>query len=489
MNNIYGNQSAWLPLFQQVFAAWAAETGNTYVYQATDDGASFPFTAGALGARGDVRIGGHLIDGNSGILAYNFFPNTGDMVIDTADSFYSNTSNNSLRLRNTLSHEHGHGLGLSHVCPIQQTKLMEPFLTTAFDGPQIDDRLGGGRGYGDENEHNDMAGSATNLGTLGTGTTTRTRLSIDDSAATDIDFFRFNTSGGTARVTMRPVGSTYLEGPQNSNGSCTAGSSYNALTLVDLGVQLIGSNGSTVLATANSNGAGQNETTAEVNLPNGTGPYYVRVFGNGSVADVQLYELDIVIGAAAPSGGTLTVTRGGSGTGTISSSPSGISCGNGCQETYNSGTTVTLTATPDSGSSLVAFTGAADCTDGSVTVTANLTCKAIFTRQFTDDPLTAQTTEVKAAHIAELRSAVNTLRGRVGLGAFSYADPTITAGTTVVRRVHLIELRTSLDAVYDAVSAARPTYTDTTVTVGATAIRAVHVTELRNAVRAIDSTT
>ena len=69
------------------------------------------------------------ITGNFGILAYNFFPNSGDMVIDVPDSFYNNTSNNSLGLRNTLAHEHGHGLGLSHVCPVNQTKLMEPFIS------------------------------------------------------------------------------------------------------------------------------------------------------------------------------------------------------------------------------------------------------------------------------------------------------------------------------------------------------------------------
>ena len=144
---------------------------------------------------------------------------------------------------------------------------------------------------------------------------------------------------------------------------------------------------------------------------------------------------------------------------------------------------------PDSGSSLSAFTGASDCSDGSVTVTSNLTCKAVFTRQFTDDPLTTQTTEVKAAHVTELRTAIDTLRSRVGLGAVSYTDATLTAGTSVIRRVHLIELRTALDAVYDAVSVVRPSYTDSTVTAGSTAIRAVHITELRNAVRAVDSAT
>jgi len=152
LNQIYGSQAVWLPIFDGVFARWGELTGITYVFEPNDDGSPWTSTtiaAGQLGVRGDVRISGHFIDGNSNVLAYNFFPNFGDMVIDTADNTYNNTASNSLILRNILAHEHGHGLGLSHVCPVSQTKLMEPFLATAFDGPQFDDILATNRGYGD----------------------------------------------------------------------------------------------------------------------------------------------------------------------------------------------------------------------------------------------------------------------------------------------------------------------------------------------------
>jgi hypothetical protein len=53
----------------------------------------------------------------------------------------------------------------------------------------------------------------------------------------------------------------------------------------------------------------------------------------------------------------LTVSRSGTGTGTVTSSPSGINCGGDCAESFVSGTTVVLTATPTGGSSFVKWTG------------------------------------------------------------------------------------------------------------------------------------
>jgi hypothetical protein len=121
----------WFVHFQSVFSRWSQLTGITYVYSAADDGAAFTNTTanpGVLGVRGDVRIGGHYIDGNSNVLAYNFFPNHGDMVIDTGDNFFAdstiNNSNNSRRLRNTLAHEAGHGIGLNHVVSSNAAFLM-----------------------------------------------------------------------------------------------------------------------------------------------------------------------------------------------------------------------------------------------------------------------------------------------------------------------------------------------------------------------------
>ena len=214
LNGIYGNQATWLALMQQVFDRWEELTGNRYVYAPSDDGASFPGSAGSVGTRGDVRIGGHFIDGNFNTLAYNYGPSTGDMVLDTADGYFNTTSSNSLRFRNVLAHEHGHGLGLAHVCPQDSTKLMEPSANTVFDGPQHDDIFSAQRQYGDRfedtnsdgtSDDNDAFSRRADLGSLPFATTTLTPLSIDDNS--DQDFFGFGTSSAArVSITLTPLG-------------------------------------------------------------------------------------------------------------------------------------------------------------------------------------------------------------------------------------------------------------------------------------------
>lgn len=65
---------------------------------------------------------------------------------------------------------------------------------------------------------------------------------------------------------------------------------------------------------------------------------------------------------------SLTVSKTGTGSGTVSSSPAGIDCGATCSTTFSQNASVTLTATPASGSTFTGWSGACSGT-GSCTVT------------------------------------------------------------------------------------------------------------------------
>ena len=85
--------------------------------------------------------------------------------------------------------------------------------------------------------------------------------------------------------------------------------------------------------------------------------------------------------AAAPTTFLLSVTKTGTGTGTVTSSPAGIDCGSDCSQGYNSGTQVTLTATPADDSTFEGWSG--DCMGtGScmVTMDKEKTVTAMFTK-------------------------------------------------------------------------------------------------------------
>src|SRR5581483_6781492 len=297
LDGIYGSSDVWMPLFHAVFARWSELAGVRYVYEPADDGAPFPTAGGALGVRGDVRIGGHPINGTGGVIAYNWYPNSGDMVLDTADANLGYTAGESLLLRNVVAHEHGHGLGLNHVCPIDETKLMEPIATLSFDGPQHDDVLAGQRGYGDPLESNDAAASATDLGTLSSNTTVGIDgMSADDDA--DVDFYRFAVGGGKKlSATLTPVGFTYLQGPQNPDGSCTSGTPFDSRTRNDLALDVLAADGSTVVASASGAPAGTAEAIDDLALPT-AGAYFLRI-RPGPASTVQLYDLSLSVADVA----------------------------------------------------------------------------------------------------------------------------------------------------------------------------------------------
>jgi VCBS repeat-containing protein len=74
----------------------------------------------------------------------------------------------------------------------------------------------------------------------------------------------------------------------------------------------------------------------------------------------------------------LTVSLAGAGSGSVTSSPAGISCPGTCSAGFPIPTRVDLSATADPGSVFVGWSGDADCADGEVDLGADVSCTATF---------------------------------------------------------------------------------------------------------------
>jgi hypothetical protein len=311
MDGIYGGGTGpvanrpWFNIIQRAYDNWAAESGLSFIYEPSDDGADYSNTArGVLGVRGDVRVGGNNIDGNFGILAFNFYPNgsgnsgtDGDMVIDTNDIFYSQNANGptgeNRALSNVLMHESGHGIGLGHVIPVNETKLMEPFASLAFLGAQYDDLLAAQTLYGDNDEPNDTLASAKDLGTLSNGTTNLNKRSVDRNA--DVDLYKFTVgSAGILSLTLSPDGRQYDVGPQGGTAN-----PVNTFLNKDLSFNIEQIDGR-VLTTVSAAVLGQPEVLSNFALPGG-GTYVIRVLGTG--AETQPYSLRMTLSGIVNGGG------------------------------------------------------------------------------------------------------------------------------------------------------------------------------------------
>jgi hypothetical protein len=293
MAQIYGTDpTVWQAVYAQVFTRWSQVTGVRYVYEPHDDGVAIGAanSSGVLGVRGDCRFSGTALDGNYNVLAFNYFPGPnggGDSVLDTNDSFFATTTTNSIRLRNTLAHEHGHGLGMNHVCPTNSTKLMEPFISTTYDGPQVDDIMLGQRYYGDTYEPNDTAATATIFTDLDASGHTIPNLSINGQA--DVDWFKFTLAApGHVTITATPIGGAYLDGAQNSDGTCSAGTIYNAGTINSLVATIVAADGTTVLDASLPAAQGQ-AVQAEASVP--AGVFYAKISAGKNNDFIQGYNL------------------------------------------------------------------------------------------------------------------------------------------------------------------------------------------------------
>ena len=188
----------------------------------------------------------------------------------------------------------------------------------------------------------------------------------------------------------------------------------------------------------------------------------------------------------------LSVTRVGSGTGTVASTDGRINCGGTCSALYTVGDSVTLTAAATGQSAFKQWGGACGGTATTCTVTLNASqsVTAVFSEIFTDGSGPASTippgTVIKAVHVTEMRAAIDNLRVVYGFGVFAWTDPTLTVQSTMAKAIHGSELRTALAPVCGALPGRCTGYTDPTITARQTLIRATHLNELRANVRALE---
>jgi YVTN family beta-propeller protein len=108
----------------------------------------------------------------------------------------------------------------------------------------------------------------------------------------------------------------------------------------------------------------------------GDGPLAMAINARGTTA----YVGNANAGTLTEIGGnrTLTIALGGSGIGSVRSTPAGIQCGTQCQAQFPVGSSITLTTSADSTSFFSHWSGAG-C-GGFVTLNQSMNCVAIFTR-------------------------------------------------------------------------------------------------------------
>ncbi|TVQ33094.1 MAG: hypothetical protein EA376_03300 [Phycisphaeraceae bacterium] len=288
-----GGRATWKQIFRDMFDRWSEITGIQYT-EVPDNGAAWSSTNYQV--HGQIRIAMRPMDGPSGVLAFNYYPNAtqglrGNMILDSAEQW--NFAWLDYRfLRNTIAHEHGHGLGLAHICPVREEKLMEPIISFAYDGPQLDDIRGAQHIYGDRFEPNERLEDAAQLGTIGFGQEVIIE-EVSIHSMSDIDFYRFVVPPeGRVTIVVEPVGTTYEQGAPNSNGSCpTSGSNFNAKTVGNLQFSLRNSVGN-VLAAVAENGFGEPESLVQFEVPF-AGTYHIRVSVAAMNGVVQMYRMRV----------------------------------------------------------------------------------------------------------------------------------------------------------------------------------------------------
>ncbi|MDD2691487.1 MAG: DUF4214 domain-containing protein [Simplicispira sp.] len=220
------------------------------------------------------------------------------------------------------------------------------------------------------------------------GTSSSCTIAAGTSSANVTASFNTSTGGGT----ITPLAQTNLSG---ASGSFQYFSVAVPAGATNLSIQTSGGTGDVDLYVrfgqsptrsaydCLSDNYGNTEICTASNPTAGT--YYIMLEGYVAFSGLTLtasYQ------TGATQNYSLTVARQGTGSGTVTSSPAGISCGSTCSASYAAGTSVTLSAQPASGSTFAGWGGACSGTSScTVSMSAARSVTASFTASSGGGPL------------------------------------------------------------------------------------------------------
>jgi hypothetical protein len=226
----------------------------------------------------------------------------------------------------------------------------------------------------------------------GSGTITGTGISCGADCSENYTYGTSVTLTATAST-----GSTFSSwtGCDSASGTtCTVNMTVNksvsasfAITQRTLAVSKSGTGSGTITGTGISCGSDCSEsytygTSVTLSATASNGSTFSSWTGcdsaSGTTCTVNMTVNKSVSASFAITQRTLTTSKSGTGSGTITGT--GISCGSDCSESYNDGTSVTLTATAGTGSTFSSWTGCDSTSSNTctVTMTANKSVSAAF---------------------------------------------------------------------------------------------------------------
>jgi hypothetical protein len=275
--------------------------------------------------------------------------------------------------------------------------------------------------------------SSTVVGTypitvIGTGggvaRTTTFNLSVTSPASASTVFLEAESGTLTAPMVIRTVSTAsngkYVEVPEGSGNNFKDGTSGGAgqvrftISIPQAGTRALWAR--TIAANGNSdsfyvtrNGTLVKEWSVpssttwkwnkvgNLSLPSGNVNLAFRQREDGTKLDqiILTSDLGFIPGQATPTLATLifaesydlsisvvkTLTKSGSGNGTVTTSPGGITCDSDCAASYSGGTVLKLIATPAAGSVFAGWSGNTACNNGAITMNADIACTATFSPQ------------------------------------------------------------------------------------------------------------